>query len=191
MKSAETRENILDAADRLFYRQGYENTSFADIADEVRISRGNFYYHFKSKDEILDAVIEARLSDTRDMLRQWEADSDNPADRIRSFIRIVIVNGADIERFGCPVGTLNAELAKLDHGAKDNAVALFGLFRSWLTEQFVALGRTEDADDLAMHVLAFSQGVASLSNAFRDPAFVEREVDRMCRWLDGILAPTG
>ena len=46
-----TRDQIVQAADRLFYRQGYEHTSFSDIADAVQISRGNFYYHFKTKDE--------------------------------------------------------------------------------------------------------------------------------------------
>ena len=52
MSDKTTRDQIVEAADRLFYRQGYEHTSFADIADAVQISRGNFYYHFKSKDEI-------------------------------------------------------------------------------------------------------------------------------------------
>ena len=64
MSDKTTRDHIVEAADRLFYRQGYEHTSFADIADAVQISRGNFYYHFESKDEILDAVIGARLANT-------------------------------------------------------------------------------------------------------------------------------
>ena len=42
-----TREQIVLAADQLFYEQGFEHTSFADIADAVKLSRGNFYYHFK------------------------------------------------------------------------------------------------------------------------------------------------
>ena len=59
MASKATREQITAAADELFYRRGYEYTSFADIAAAVNLSRGNFYYHFKTKDEILDAVIAA------------------------------------------------------------------------------------------------------------------------------------
>ncbi|HSX63230.1 MAG TPA: helix-turn-helix domain-containing protein, partial [Pseudoxanthomonas sp.] len=55
MSSKATRDHIVEAADQLFYQQGYERTSFSDIAEAVQISRGNFYYHFKSKDEILDA----------------------------------------------------------------------------------------------------------------------------------------
>ncbi|TBV03484.1 TetR/AcrR family transcriptional regulator [Phytopseudomonas dryadis] len=186
MSNETTRDRIVAEADRLFYERGYEHTSFADIADAVGISRGNFYYHFKSKDEILDAVIGARAASTRQMLETWEAQSDGPVGRIRSFIRIVVTNQARIMRHGCPVGTLCTELAKLAHPAQPQANRLFTLFRSWLRQQFVLLGRKADADALAMHVLAFSQGVAVLAHAFHDKRFVQQEVERMCAWLDGI-----
>lgn len=187
MSNETTRERIVAEADRLFYEHGYDHTSFADIADAVSISRGNFYYHFKSKDEILDAVIGARMANTRQMLETWEAQSKDPAGRIRSFIRIVVTNQAKIMRHGCPVGTLCTELAKLAHPAQPQANQLFTMFRTWLRQQFVLLGRQADADALAMHVLAFSQGVAVLAHAFNDKRFVQHEVKRMCAWLDGIV----
>jgi AcrR family transcriptional regulator len=183
MSDRTTRDHIVEAADRLFYRQGYEHTSFADIADVVRISRGNFYYHFKAKDQILDAVIDARLARTRTMLERWEIEGKRPADRIRSFIQILLANRADIKRYGCPVGTLSTELAKLDHASRAGANELFALFRAWLRRQFALLGREADADALAMHLLARSQGVATLANAFHDEAFIRQEVEQMCDWL--------
>ena len=183
MSARTTRDHIVEAADRLFYQQGYEHTSFSDIAEVVRISRGNFYYHFKTKDEILDAVIEARLADSRAMLDQWETEGATPADRIRSFIHIMIANRADIARYGCPVGTLSSELAKLDHPARDEANELFTLFRVWLRRQFTLLGRKADADTLAMHLLARSQGVATLASAFHDEKFIAQEVRQMHDWL--------
>jgi AcrR family transcriptional regulator len=178
-----TRDQIVEAADELFYRRGYEHTSFTDIADVVRISRGNFYYHFKSKDEILDAVLRLRLANTKRILEQWENDGEQPADRIRSFIHMLTANEAKIMRYGCPVGTLCAELAKLNHGSQADAKKLFTLFRVWLRRQFTLLGREADADTLAMHLLARSQGVATLANAFRDEVFVKQEVNKMCEWL--------
>jgi TetR/AcrR family transcriptional repressor of nem operon len=178
-----TRDHIVEAADRLFYRSGYEHTSFADIADVVQISRGNFYYHFQSKDEILDAVIEARAANTRAMLAQWESAGKQPADRIRSFIHMLIANRADIKRYGCPVGTLCVELAKLNHASRAEANKLFTQFRTWLRRQFTLLGRESDADALAMHLLARSQGVAALASAFRDEAFIKQEVEQMSAWL--------
>lgn len=184
MSNPNTRDHIVEAADRLFYRQGYEHTSFSDIANIVGISRGNFYFHFKTKDEILDAVINRRLADTRNMLDRWEVEGATPADRIRSFIHILIANRADIKRYGCPVGTLCSELGKLNHAALPEANELFTLFRTWLSRQFVLLGREQDADALAMHILARSQGVATLASAFQDENFIRQEVDQMCAWLD-------
>ena len=179
-----TRERILETADLLFYQQGFEATSFADIASAVGISRGNFYHHFKTKDDILDGVINRRLANTEQMLDRWEIEGDDPADRIRSFIHILIFNGEKIRKFGCPVGTLSSELAKLNHAAQPNAASLFTLFRNWLRRQFERLGFADKSDELAMHILGRSQGVATLANAFNDDAFLRREVDLMCVWLD-------
>lgn len=186
MSGKPTREQIIETADRLFYQQGFEHTSFAHIADAVRISRGNFYYHFKSKDEILSAVIRHRLANTGKMLESWQAQADTPRDRIRCFIHILLVNGDKIRNYGCPVGTLSSELAKLNHSAQGEANELFTLFHDWLKSQFVQLGRRRDAGQLAAHLLGRSQGVATLFNAFGDEKFVRREVGQMCEWLDDI-----
>lgn len=183
MSERTTRDGIVKAADELFYRQGFEHTSFAHIAEAVGISRGNFYHHFKTKDEILAAVIAERLANTREMLAQWEGSNEHPFDRISAFIHILIANRAEIMRHGCPVGTLCGELAKLEHASQAAANELFTLFRAWLGQQFTLLGREADADALAMHLLAMSQGVATLANAFHDTAFVDREVERMGAWL--------
>jgi len=183
MQQTSTREEIVEAADGLFYRQGFDHTSFADIAEVVRISRGNFYYHFKTKDEILDAVIARRLAQTEAMLARWEAEGETPQERIGSFIRILLTNKTDIKKYGCPVGTLTGELAKLNHAARGEANGLFTLFRTWLKRQFEQLGRRKDADALALHLLARSQGVATLAAAFHDETFIRREVQVMCDWV--------
>lgn len=178
-----TRDQIVDAADRLFYEQGYAHTSFSHIADAVQISRGNFYYHFKTKDQILDAVIDARLVHTRQMLAQWSKDGGDPQERIRLFIEILLRNQSSIMRHGCPVGTLCQELAKLDHVARGRASEVFALFAEWLREQFVQLGCASQAEAHALHLLGRTQGVASLANAFRDTAYVQREVVQMLAWV--------
>jgi TetR/AcrR family transcriptional repressor of nem operon len=183
MNAKTTREQIIEAADDLFYRQGFEHTSFQDIADAVEISRGNFYYHFRTKDEILDAVINARIASTQAMLGRWEIEGDTPAARIESFINILMGNRAKIKQYGCPVGTLCTELAKLAHPARAEANRLFTIFRTWLAREFQLLGREAEADRLAMHLLARSQGVATLANAFHDERFIRQEVADMRAWL--------
>ena len=63
VKEAEIRrEEILDAAEKLFAAKGFDNTSTGDILDAVGIARGTLYYHFKSKEDILDGVIQ-RITD--------------------------------------------------------------------------------------------------------------------------------
>lgn len=59
VKSAQERRNeILDIASELFVQRGFESTSTNDILEKVGIARGTLYYHFKSKEEILDAIVE-------------------------------------------------------------------------------------------------------------------------------------
>ena len=184
MGNLQTKDRIVEAADRLFYEQGFEHTSFTQIAEAVGISRGNFYYHYKTKDEILDDVIALRMHRTNSMLESWEREGAAPAERIQSFINILIMNRAKIKKYGCPVGTLCTELVKLEHPAKSDANKLFSLFRTWLKRQFEQLGYRAEADSLAMHLLALSQGVATLASAFHDEKFIKSEVERLYLWLD-------
>ncbi|OCW56493.1 TetR/AcrR family transcriptional regulator [Hoeflea olei] len=189
MPERSTRAMIVEKADTLFYEGGFEATSFADIAAVVGISRGNFYHHFKTKDDILDAVIARRIEQTRGMLALWEAEGDGPRARILSFIRMLIANRAKIMAFGCPVGTLCSELAKLDHGAQGRAAEILGLFRDWLAGQFRALGAGDRAEALALHVLSWSQGVAVMASAFRDETFLHSEVAGIEAWLSTVPDP--
>ncbi|WP_352426203.1 TetR/AcrR family transcriptional regulator [Aminomonas paucivorans] len=55
------RESILDAAEDLFLRQGYEGTSVHQVVQRVGIAQGTFYYHFPSKEAVLDALVERAL----------------------------------------------------------------------------------------------------------------------------------
>ena len=79
VKEAEERRNeILDAAEKLFGRNGFDNTSTNDILNEVGIARGTLYYHFKSKEDILDAMIERITSRLTAEAARIAADSTIP-----------------------------------------------------------------------------------------------------------------
>lgn len=186
MRGAETRAEIIKVADSLFYEGGFEHTSFADIAEAVKISRGNFYYHFRSKDEILKAVIDRRMLDTSALLDRWTRDNPTPRSRLSAFVRILDVNGGQIMQYGCPVGSLATELSKLAHDGRTQAVGLFDLFRDWLAQQFTTLG-CQDAQALALHLLMRSQGIAVLATAYRDKEMVAREMATMEAWIDSVV----
>lgn len=71
VKEAEERRNeILDVAERLFVTKGFDQTSITDILNEIGIARGTLYYHFNSKEDILDAII-SRI--TKKLVAQAEA----------------------------------------------------------------------------------------------------------------------
>ena len=79
VKEASERKNeILDVAERLFYERGYDNTSTNDILAEIGIARGTLYYHFKSKEDILDAMIERVLNKTIRNARKIALDESIP-----------------------------------------------------------------------------------------------------------------
>jgi AcrR family transcriptional regulator len=66
-KHQQRRNEILDTAQRLFYSQGYENTSVANVIEAIGIAKGTFYHYFKSKAELLDQIID-RLAQMIDQI---------------------------------------------------------------------------------------------------------------------------
>lgn len=58
MKPEERRTQLLDCAQKLFFEVGFENTTIQDIMDAAKVSKGGFYHHYKSKDELLLGVIQ-------------------------------------------------------------------------------------------------------------------------------------
>ena len=65
------RQNILDAAGKLIALKGVKNTSLADIAKEVGISKGTLYYHYSSKDDIIYEIADIHLKKITEELLSW------------------------------------------------------------------------------------------------------------------------
>jgi len=88
-KEAEERKNeILDVADELFGKKGFDGTSTNEILEKVGIARGTLYHHFKSKEEIMDALIE-RYSD-RLLGAAQEVAADKTIPLVDRIIRVVM-----------------------------------------------------------------------------------------------------
>ena len=81
VKEATERKNeILDAAAVLFMKKGFDNTSTNDILDAVGIARGTLYHHFKSKEEVMDALIDRQMEKILSAARQAAADLSVPVE---------------------------------------------------------------------------------------------------------------
>ena len=89
VKDAEARRNeILDAADELFGQKGFDGTSTNDILLKVGIARGTLYYHFKSKEDIMDALIERTNVNILGAAQQIAGDTSIPV--IERILRVVM-----------------------------------------------------------------------------------------------------
>lgn len=183
-KGENKRDIIVRIADQLVYQRGYDHTSYRDISEAAGIPRGNFYHYFKTKDEILIAVINHRIDDIRTMLEQWEIEFPKPFERLKRYVQMIRNSQEGALRYGCPMGSLNTELGK-DHPAlRDEARKMFDVFHDWLTRQFVLLGKNKQADVLARRLQAYTQGIAVIAHTYADQAFLQEEARELDRWLD-------
>ena len=83
----ERKKEILDAAEKLFAERGYEAATVNDILDAVKIAKGTFYYYFKSKEDVLDALIDRRISEGVEKAEQIAA---SPLPTIQKIIEIMM-----------------------------------------------------------------------------------------------------
>jgi TetR/AcrR family transcriptional regulator, transcriptional repressor for nem operon len=178
------RERLIAAACEVIYAQGVEHSSLADIAAAAGVPLGNVYYYFRTKDDLVRAVIEAQLARAHAVLAAIEATSADPRERVKTLFGALARETDRIARYGCPFGSLCLELGKRAEGPGD-AASLIGVPIDWAERQFLAMGRP-DARDLAVEVMARYQGAALLTSTLRDPDLMTREAARVAGWLDAL-----
>lgn len=188
-KGSANRQRIVDAADHLFYSRGYNQTSFSDISDETGIPRGNFYYYFKTKEDILAAVVDARLSEFQIMLKSCEELSTDPLERLFSLIQFPLQKETQVLQYGCPIGTLSSELVKKQDTEISQArlTAVFDLLKNWIEIQLAHMGQTTRSDEIAMNLLAKMQGVIMIANVYKDSEFLHKGIKEVQNWLNHTL----
>lgn len=190
-KSERTRQRIVESANRLFYHQGYHNTSFTDVVNAAGVPRGNIYYYFKTKEDILHAAIDYRLERIGAMLESWSGSYRTPVERLHRFVNILEDSADALTRYGCPMGSLNVELGKNDPHLQEHAENLFKLFESWLEDQFSELGFAGRAHELALRVMAIGQGISAMAHIHHDSGFLKRERERLLHWINQLAEGKG
>jgi AcrR family transcriptional regulator len=182
-KGQSSRERIIEKANRLFYTKGYNQTSFADVANEVGISKGNLHYHFSSKDDLLASVVDFRLEIITEQLAQWDEQFPDPKDRLRRFAQMLLNEQADVVRYGCPMGSLNVELGKCQLNLKSKAREMFDVFQAWLEKTFKQLGK-KNSRSLSRHLIAMTQGAALVGYVYGDAKLLKEEHKNINDWID-------
>jgi AcrR family transcriptional regulator len=178
------RQRLVDSARELIHHQGIERTTLAEVAELADVPPGNVYYYFKTKDELIEAAIDAHRGEIQALLSSLERQR-TPQTRLKALIRVFADQRDIVARYGCPHGSLCQELDKRDTSLRETASVLVALPIDWAEQQFRLMGR-RDARDLAIALLSAYQGVSLLSNTFRDPQLLLRETRRLERWIDSL-----
>jgi AcrR family transcriptional regulator len=169
------------------YRDGVGSPTLSDVASTAGIPLGNVYYYFKTRDELLESVIDARVEELRGFLRSLER-RPSPSARLKALARAWVMNREEIAAHGCPFGSLCSDLNKHDRGLDRRGAIILEEALHWLNEQFRQLGQP-DPGESAMTMLATVQGAALLANTLRDPRIMTTQVRRLERWIADMEHP--
>lgn len=185
-----TRERIILAAVELFYSQGYEATGMAEILKKSRANSGSFYFFFKSKEQLLDAVLDWYLANLEPiLLRPVYAASDDPIERIFLLLdgyrqKILMTNFA----FTCPIGRLALEI---DPGRRQIHNKIAANFDGWtdavrqcLRDAAARFPDDTDFDRIAQFVLAVMEGGVMQARAHRSIAPFDNSVQQLRHHID-------
>lgn len=182
-KTQQVRQLVVKAADQLFYQKGYNLTSFSDIASASNVPRGNLNYYFKTKDDVLVAVIQYRVTEMRQMLDSWEKKYKTPLARLQRYAQIVSNVKNEVTLYGCPMGTLNLELGKAQQNLQKISVEQFDVFELWIKKQFKLMGCAKKATELTLHLMVWTQGISTMAYIHRDSKLINKEVKAILVWL--------
>jgi TetR/AcrR family transcriptional regulator, transcriptional repressor for nem operon len=188
----QTRDAILHAATELMHLKGYQATTLDDVLRESGVGKGNFYYHFKSKEDlgyaILDQIIAGFLERTLDPC--FSDPSASRVGQIRCFLDRVLA--AQRERNcvgGCALGNLASELSDVHEGFRARLFGVFSVWRERLTSvlyeaQAAGSVRSECRPEaVAEFLVAALEGAILMTKLTKDIAVMERCVDELKRYL--------
>ena len=180
------RDRLVTAAVQLLHQQGIERTTLADIAQLADVPAGNVYYYFKTKDDVIAAVVEVHKQQVRATLGAIDSGHRTPKARLKALARELGRQSDLVANYGCPLGSLCSEIDKRAD-APDFAVAdLMLVIIGWAEDQFRQLGHGGQARDLAISLLATYEGTALLANTLRDPTILSAAARRLDRWIDAL-----
>jgi TetR/AcrR family transcriptional repressor of nem operon len=176
------RERLVAAARMLVHEQGVPATTLAEVAQRADVPSGNVYYYFKTKDDLIRAVVDDYVGQAESMLAELDR-LRTPASRLKGLTRGWLDVADTVAEHGCPVGGLCVELNRCDGELGRAGAEILGRIIDWAQAQFRQLGR-HDARDLVMALISGIQGSALLANTFHDATIMSRQARYLERWID-------
>jgi TetR/AcrR family transcriptional repressor of nem operon len=182
-----TREQILEAASRLVHLRGFNNTSVDEILKESGVGKGNFYYYFKSKDELGFAILDRSLEHFSVELIEKSFDpSKNPWQQIYDFLSFLVDRARQQDGCGgCILGNLAIEMSDIHEEFRQRLNRAFDQLRSRIEDsltQAKAQGMLHgDADipRLAHFIIAGFEGAFMMGKLHRDADVVAGVIEEL------------
>lgn len=111
-KASSTRHSILEKAFEIIYTKGYQTTSIDEIIATTKVTKGAFYYHFKTKDEMGLAIINEIVKPTmQNVFIKPLQDAENPIEEIYEMTKALLLENPFLKlEYGCPAGNLVQEM---------------------------------------------------------------------------------
>jgi TetR/AcrR family transcriptional repressor of nem operon len=186
---AQTRERILDGAERLVLDRGLAATSIDEILAKAQTSKGAFFHHFPSKNHLARALVERYAANDVAFLEEFmgraEAASDDPAFQMVEFIRL-FEDAADemvSQQPSCLYVSYIYDRQLFEDGTNDLIVGAVRAWRKRLAEKLRTAAEVHpprvpvDPDALADHVFATFEGAFMLTRAMSDPDLMRRQLE--------------
>ena len=160
-----TREKILDAVFKLVYINGYNGTSMAMILKECDIPKGSLYHYFKSKKEMVLAVVKERISPRMDEF--YLLDEVKGEEGIDTIITAILrVTKKDVlVSYGCPLNRLNQEMSPVDSDFEFEINIIYEKIKNKIVKLLnnSLHDNSIDSNSLAEYIIAGVWGALSLS----------------------------
>jgi AcrR family transcriptional regulator len=174
MSDFSTRERIVAAANRLFYRDGIGRVSVDAVAEEAGLTKRSLYYHFKSKDDLIAAYLDYRDLPNLKAFQHWfEAAEGDIADRIRAIFSELAEAAAHPKWKGCGFLRTAAELVNLPgHPAIRAGATHKKKVEAWLAACLAESG-VANAEALARQIRLLLDGAFAVAMLHRDPSYFE------------------
>ena len=172
---AQTRDRLIDSATRRFYRDGFRNVGIDQVMDDVGISKTAFYKHFRSKDELMLAVLEKMnrgLQGTfRELVERQAGRGASPRDQLRALLDVVAQVVEEDEYQGCIFVNVAMEFP-LAHQPAHRAAAQHKREIESFVQDLAARADAPDPRALAQDLCLVMEGAYVTRQVSSDPSTV-------------------
>ncbi len=189
-----SRDDLLDAMRRLALAKGFPATSVDEICERAGVSKGSFYHHFSSKNELGVAALEAYFGDVVAAFTQgpW-TEVEDPVVRLAAFMSHAgEVCVGPVMANGCLIGSFALDLAESWPEVRASLSTMFAAVRDFVAGVVAAAadhrGRAIDSAAFGDQFITVIEGSIVLAKARADPTVPQRQMALLGQHLELLLA---